>query len=189
MEYERKSYEIFIHAHLRDAETLAAGQKPLFQPKSVMGPDFARATQQSTAAPAADFFTAPVQQPAVPVQPVNPMQAGSVPYAAAPYQQPFAGGYPMGGMTPGAIPAANPWMTASPMMPQQGSGNLPPLGNTVNPLQSSGFGVRSQALCRPRRRPRPVQPARGADGYAPQTPLQPMNPMTNVGYMQSAYLF
>ena len=32
------------------------GKKPLFQPKSVMGPDFARATQQSTAAPAADSF-------------------------------------------------------------------------------------------------------------------------------------
>ena len=55
------------------------GKKPLFQPKSVMGPDFARATQQSTAAPAADFFTAPVQQPAVPVQPVIPCRRGAFP--------------------------------------------------------------------------------------------------------------
>lgn len=167
------------------------GKKPLFQPKSVMGPDFARATQQSTAAPAADLFTAPVQQPAAPVQPVNPMQAGSIPYAAAPYQQPFAGGYPMGGMTPGTIPVANPWMTASPMMPQQGSGNLPPLGNTVNPLQSSGFGVRSQGFVPPQTAAAPnVQPAvPGPMGYAPQTPLQPMNPMTNVGYMQSGVPF
>lgn len=167
------------------------GKKPLFQPKSVMGPDFARATQQSTAAPAADLFTAPVQQPAAPVQPVNPMQAGSIPYAAAPYQQPFAGGYPMGGMTPGAIPGANPWMTAFPVMPQQGSGNLPPLGNTVNPLQSSGFGVRSQGFVPPQTAAAPnVQPAApGPMGYAPQTPLQPMNPMTNVGYMQSGVPF
>ena len=151
------------------------GKKPLFQPKSVMGPDFARATQQSTAAPAADLFTAPVQQPAAPVQPVNPMQAGSVPYAAAPYQQPFAGGYPMGGMTPGTIPVANPWMTASPMMPQQGSGNLPPLGNTVNPLQSSGFGVRSQGLCPPRRQPRPMcsPQRRGRWDMRPTRPCSP----------------
>ena len=149
------------------------GKKPLFQPKSVMGPDFARATQQSTAAPAADFFTAPVQQPAVPVQPVNPMQAGSVPYAAAPYQQPFAGGYPMGGMTPGTIPVANPWMTAFPVMPQQGSGNLPPLGNTVNPLQSSGFGVRSQGFVPPQTAAAPNVQPRGRWDMRPKRPCSP----------------
>ena len=36
------------------------GKKPLFQQKSVMGPDFARATQQYTAAPADSLFTMPV---------------------------------------------------------------------------------------------------------------------------------
>lgn len=88
------------------------GKKPLFQQKSVMGPDFARATQQSTAAPAASLFTMPVQQPDPAVQTANPVQPG-VFYGSAPYQQPFAGGYPMGGTVPGAIPAANPWMPGS----------------------------------------------------------------------------
>lgn len=166
------------------------GKKPLFQQKSVMGPDFARATQQSTAAPAASLFTMPVQQPNPAAQTVNPGQAG-VPYGSVPYQQPFAGGYPMGGMTPGAIPAANPWMPVSPLMPQQSS-NLPPLGNTVNPLQNSGFGAHAQGFVPPQAAPSPsVQPASapGAMGHMPQTPVQPMNPMPNVGYMQAGAPF
>lgn len=40
MEYERKSHEIFIHAHLRDAETLAAGQKAPVSTKERYGPRF-----------------------------------------------------------------------------------------------------------------------------------------------------
>ena len=166
------------------------GKKPLFQQKSVMGPDFARATQQSTAAPAASLFTMPVQQPDPAVQTANPVQPG-VFYGSAPYQQPFAGGYPMGGTVPGAIPAANPWMPVPPAMPQQTSG-FQPLGNTVPPLQNSGFGARAQGFVPPQAASAPhVQPASapGAMGYAPQAPVTPMNPMPNVGYMQAGVPF
>ena len=166
------------------------GKNPLFQQKSVMGPDFARATQQSTAAPAASLFTMPVQQPDPAVQTANPVQPG-VFYGSAPYQQPFAGGYPMGGTVPGAIPAANPWMPVPPAMPQQTSG-FQPLGNTVPPLQNSGFGARAQGFVPPQAASAPhVQPASapGAMGYAPQAPVTPMNPMPNVGYMQAGVPF
>lgn len=175
MEYERKSYEIFFHAHLRDAEALSAGEESPFPAEERHGPGFCPGDPAVHRRPGRQpFYYAGAA-------------AGSgrcrrpIPYSRAFFMAPRRISSPSQAVIPWAERSPAPFRRrirgcpVPPAMPQQTSG-FQPLGNTVPPLQNSGFGARAQGFVPPQAASAPhVQPASapGRNGLCPPSACDP----------------